>query len=195
MPRPSRQDVDDAIVDGAAALFARHGFAQTSLQAVADAVGYSKAGLLHHYPSKEALWAAAQSASRDRAHEVLDLVGALPLGPDRDRRALGALLDATLSRPGVTALTLSGILTPAEPRPEGEDPVLLDIFGVDPRHDPDRLVRVVMAVAGLSVATLVAHRIGAAPSWRGAIAAAAFDALGHPGPGAPAPPRSDQVEA
>src|SRR3712207_8758015 len=41
-----------------AALFARRGFEQTSVQAIADAVGLSKAGLLHHFPSKDALRAA-----------------------------------------------------------------------------------------------------------------------------------------
>jgi AcrR family transcriptional regulator len=72
--RPFRQQVDEGILDRAAGLFARHGFEQTSLQAVADAVGLSKAGLLHHFPSKGAL------------HEaVMDQAEGL------GRRAVGAL--------------------------------------------------------------------------------------------------------
>ena len=43
----------------AAGLFARHGFAHTSVQQVADAVGYSKPGLLHRFGSKDALFQAA----------------------------------------------------------------------------------------------------------------------------------------
>src|SRR3712207_9441823 len=53
--RGFRQQVDEGILDRAAALFARRGFTKTSVQDVADAVGLSKTGLLHHYPSKDAL--------------------------------------------------------------------------------------------------------------------------------------------
>ena len=55
VPTPFRQQVDAGILDRAAGLFAQRGFAKTSLQDVADAVGLSKAGLLHHFPSKDAL--------------------------------------------------------------------------------------------------------------------------------------------
>lgn len=43
------------IIEDATALFAREGYADTSLSDVARAVGVSKSTLLHHYPSKEEL--------------------------------------------------------------------------------------------------------------------------------------------
>jgi AcrR family transcriptional regulator len=43
------------ILDEAARLFAEHGFGGTSVGALARAVGGSKAGFYHYYPSKEAL--------------------------------------------------------------------------------------------------------------------------------------------
>src|SRR4028118_847198 len=48
--RPFRQQVDEGILDRAAALFARRGFAKTSVPDTADAVGPSKAGPAHHPP-------------------------------------------------------------------------------------------------------------------------------------------------
>src|SRR3712207_8119438 len=60
----------------------------TSVQAVADATGYSKAGLLHHYPSKETLREAVLAQAGTLAQGVLEQVRDLPLGPARDRRAL-----------------------------------------------------------------------------------------------------------
>ena len=81
MPRPTKQQIEDEILETAAALFARHGFKETSIQRVADAVGYSKTGLLHRYPSKEAL----QEAVVDRALAEMRAVEAeaegLPVGP------------------------------------------------------------------------------------------------------------------
>ena len=70
--RPTRQEIDDEIVERAAALFARYGFQETSLQRIADAVGYSKTGLLHRFPTKEAL----QDAVIERwAGKVRDIAG------------------------------------------------------------------------------------------------------------------------
>lgn len=64
------------------ALFARHGLADTSLQQITDAVRYSKAGLLRHFPSKEAICRAAVTAARDQAVSVLSRVNEIPAGAD-----------------------------------------------------------------------------------------------------------------
>ena len=88
------------ILDRAAALFARQGFAKTSVQDVADAVGLSKAGLLHHYPSKDALLRSRDGAGRRARAARARLVGDLPLGPARDRRALEVLVDVAQAHPG-----------------------------------------------------------------------------------------------
>jgi AcrR family transcriptional regulator len=198
--RPSRDQLDREIVDRAAALFARHGFAHTSLQAVADATGYSKAGLLHHFPSKQALHDAALARCRAQAEAVLDLVAPLPVGPERDLRAIAALADAALSSPGLTALNLGTVSTLAYGSPADHGPhdgaVLFATFGVDPADgDPDRLIRVISALAALSVVAVVAHQVVSDPTaWRRSIIAASFDALGHRRPGATTAPL-DQVEA
>lgn len=54
------------ILSDATALFARDGYADTSLREIAERVGVSKSALLHHYPSKDALLRAVL-VERDRA--------------------------------------------------------------------------------------------------------------------------------
>jgi AcrR family transcriptional regulator len=159
--RAFRQQIDEGILDRAAALFARRGFAKTSVQDVAAAVGLSKAGLLHHFPSKDALYAAVLAHAQTAGRQVLDRVQAAPLGPDRDRRALEVLVDVALAHPGMVALMLAPATQLAAEPDERELAVagsVLQAFGVDPgTTDPERRVRVVGALAALAVLTLAAH--------------------------------------
>lgn len=58
MARPRAADYDDKrnlIMEKAALLFARDGFAATSLSGLAEACGVSKSLIYHYYPSKEAI--------------------------------------------------------------------------------------------------------------------------------------------
>lgn len=55
---PSIKDAHRKIRDAAAAAFAEKGYDGTSLQEVATAVGVTKAGLYHYFPTKEALYEA-----------------------------------------------------------------------------------------------------------------------------------------
>ena len=197
--RPFRQQIDEGILDRAAALFARHGFEHTSLQAVADAVGLSKAGLLHHFRSKDALHEAVLALADTLGRQVLDQVGELPPGVGRDRRALEVLVDVALAYPGVVALLLAPATQAAAgaeaPDAGGPGAAALEAFGVDPSTgDPERTVRVIGALTALAVLTLAAHAQDTTTTWRPLILATCFDALGHGRSGAtlPAP---DQVEA
>jgi len=222
--RAFRQQADDQILDQAAALFARHGFAHTSVQTVADAVGLSKAGLLHHFPTKDALQAAVLAQSTALGQQVVDQVAHLPVGTERDRRAVEALTDVALAHPGLIALMLAPVTHGgrddlAAPGPDDAGAAALRAFGVDPAAgDTERVVRVVGALAAIAVLSLAANQHAQTTEWRPFVVAACTDALGHrqdgadaprrPGadapsrPGADAPsrpgadaPRSDQVEA
>jgi AcrR family transcriptional regulator len=195
--RPFRQQIDEGIVDRAAALFARRGFAKTSVQEIADAVGLSKAGLLHHFPSKESLWEAVVAQADALGQQVLTLVDELPPGPERDRRALDVLVDVALAHPGLVALLLAPLTTgdPGAPELEAAGAAALAAFGVDPTAPvSERSVRVTGALTAVAVLTLAAHAAGQTTAWRPHIVATCFDALGHSRPVA-ALPASHQVEA
>ncbi|QWC91292.1 TetR/AcrR family transcriptional regulator [Cupriavidus metallidurans] len=64
MFEPTKSEINADIIDRAATLFARHGFDHASLQQIANAVNYSKAGLLHHFSSKMAIYSAAVDTAR-----------------------------------------------------------------------------------------------------------------------------------
>jgi hypothetical protein len=126
---------------------------------------------------------------------VLDQLGDLPSGAARDRRALEVLVDVALAHPGLVALMLAPVTDlGAEPEPAVTD-LVLQAFGVDPdTTEPQRLVRVVGALAALAVLTLAAHAQDQTTAWRQHIVATCFDALGHHAAGA-TPSDPDQVEA
>lgn len=194
--RPFRDQVDAGILDRAAGLFAARGYAKTSVQDVAAAVGLSKAGLLHHFPSKDALHRAVLAQATGLGQRVLDQVAGLPVGPARDRRALEVLVDIALAHPGLVALLLSPVLSQEAGTAEidGAGAAALRAFGVDPAAPVcERSVRVVAALGGLAVLSLAAGQQDQAAEWRPWVLAACLDALG-PRPGAPTS-GSDQVEA
>lgn len=183
MLRLDRQQLEDGILDRAAALFARRGFEQTSVQAVADAVGYSKAGLLHHYPSKEALHGAVLAQARGLGRHLVEQVADVPPGADRDAAVVAALVDLALARPGLVSLMLNSATVPGrEKAGELEDlgTSVFEAFGIaDPEADRERCVRVIGASVAVGFLALTAHDSGDPAAWRPHIVATAVDALGH----------------
>ncbi|SHN43734.1 TetR/AcrR family transcriptional regulator [Cryptosporangium aurantiacum] len=180
MARVFRQQIDEGILNRAATLFARYGYAQTSVQAIADAVGMSKAGLLHYFPTKDALRDAVVAHSAALAQEVLDAVDGEPLGPARDRRVIEALADQAIARPGMVAFLVSSTATePSTPGAERIHRTVFRAFGADPDGEPERAIRVLGALGALSIVVLAAQRVGKAIPWRSHVIATSFDALGH----------------
>jgi len=182
VPRPTREQIDEEILDVAATLFARHGFKETSLQRIADAVGYSKTGLLHRFPTKEAL----QEAVLQRCVEEIraETASALehPPGPARDRAAIVAFAEFALRHPGFVALIL-GIFSSLE-TVEADGPVggiaaaVLEAFAVGAESDFPRRLRVAGALGALCVARLAFHD-HTSDEVRGHLVALSADALGH----------------
>ncbi len=198
--RAFRQQVDEGILDRAAGLFAQRGFAKTSVQDVADAVGLSKAGLLHHFPSKDALRTAVLAHADRVGGRVLDQVRDVPPGPVRDRRLVEAVVDGAFAHPGLVALLL------APPELVGSDPddpasaaaadAVLLAFGVDgDAPDAERRVRVLGALAALAVLTLTAHAEDRTSAWRPLIVDTCLDALDTPRADSPPLPHHPHPEA
>lgn len=106
--RPSSRDIDLAILEAAAEIFARHGWAGTSVQQIADAVGYSKAGLLRRFPSKQNLYDKTLTATRELVENLLEQVP--PLGePDRRDVLLRALITTSSAHLGKVKLIIAAM--------------------------------------------------------------------------------------
>lgn len=78
-PKAGSEDKRERILNEAVALFGAHGYAGTSLADIASAADISKAGLLHHFSSKDELFAQVL-ARRDREDvaDLFELVGEDP---------------------------------------------------------------------------------------------------------------------
>jgi AcrR family transcriptional regulator len=153
--RPSNEEIDERIIDVAAGVFAQLGYAQASVQRIADDTGYSKTGLLHRFGSKEQLrdavrerclaaFAAATSGTRTRKP-----------GPARDREIVAALVDLAMERPGFIALLLSGVTQPQTDDTawvHHEARALVDSgFGMDDTTPLPRRMRVLGCLGALGV--------------------------------------------
>ncbi|WP_433585789.1 TetR/AcrR family transcriptional regulator [Microbacterium hydrocarbonoxydans] len=101
------------ILDAALEVFAEGGYRSGSLREVAQRVGISEAGLLHHFPNKVALLEAVLSRRDDRSREMVPLDSDDPHAALRGVVALAAY-NATV--PGVVELycTLSAEATAAD---------------------------------------------------------------------------------
>jgi AcrR family transcriptional regulator len=182
MPRPTKQQIDDEILEVAAHLFARHGFKETSVQRIADTVGYSKTGLLHRFPTKEALQTAVIDRCVEQIRDTGGGVGGLGAGPERDRIVLTGLAHLAVAQPGMVALLLSSML--CEPESEiGQalaviGQTLADAFGDELHADTARALRITGALGAVAVASL-ALCDQLTPDSPARLAEIGFDALGH----------------
>ncbi|MBF4617264.1 TetR/AcrR family transcriptional regulator [Clavibacter sp. VKM Ac-2873] len=152
------------ILEAALALIAERGYSASSLQEIADAVGISKAGVLHYFDSREALIAAVLE-ERD-AHSAADYLETLPDGDPGDM--VGMLLRASsrnADTPGLVALYSR---------------VVVDAAGVEhPAHAyiAGRYARVVGAVADQVRALGVELPAGLDPDSFARVAVAVSDGL------------------
>jgi AcrR family transcriptional regulator len=95
--RPARRRSSDRgarreeILDGAAEMFAEHGYDGASLRHIAAHVGISHPGMLHHFPSKESLLGAVIDRLEAHAQAALDHVDDIGADPAALFRALGEL--------------------------------------------------------------------------------------------------------
>lgn len=175
------EESKEAILAAARQLFAKRGYRGTSLASIAEAAGLSQPGLLHHYPSKDALLLAVL-ASRDAE-------GSRISRPQPQKPSIGiidglaALVEHNESQPEVVALfsTLLGEAV-ADDHPAHEYFVqryeciranfaqLLRegqaAHALAPGIDPDALANVLIAVLdGLQFQWLLDHSVDMSASY------------------------------
>ncbi len=89
MARPQAADYADkreAILDMAAELFARRGFAGASLADLAEASGYSKSSLYHYFGDKQAILCQAMQAHLAELTAIADTAMDVTLPPEQQLR-------------------------------------------------------------------------------------------------------------
>jgi AcrR family transcriptional regulator len=184
MPRPTKQEIEDEILEMAATLFARHGFKETSIQRVADAVGYSKTGLLHRFPTKEALQDAVVERAIAEMRAIADEADGLPVGARRDRVVITGIARLALNRPGAVALLLSGLMSaPDSETLQQVGAIVFAAFGIADQEclteiELPRMLRIIGALGALAVTSVAMHD-KLTPAALDGIVEVSYDALGH----------------
>src|SRR5271167_2314529 len=89
-------DTRARILEVALQLFTEHGFDGTTLQQIADRLGFTKAALYYHFRSKDDLLEALLAPAVAGLEELLDTHEHLPDTPSQRRRFIEAYLNFLL---------------------------------------------------------------------------------------------------
>src|SRR5688500_15701044 len=158
--RQTAAEIDHAILDVAAGIFATYGFTHTSVQQIADAVGYSKPGLLHRFGSKEALHRAVLTEVSETVQEIVGHAVAHSDQPDQITQVLELMTRKALDRPGMVQMMLRAFESdgtePGVEAIQGMGYRLVD--GLDhPLSSPAERLRVVLALKLIVTAAMTQH--------------------------------------
>jgi AcrR family transcriptional regulator len=186
-------ELEAATLDAVAGVFAARGVAATSVQAAAEAAGFSKTGLLSRYKTKDGLFAAVADHSQSLISGILEELKPATWGPERDDQAVELFTDMALASPGSMALLLAALISADDDLRAALEPTVPLIWRIfDPstvdidtvemaRLHPEVFARRVRAVAAIgAIVTVVAATNSAMPVayLRPLISTAARNALG-----------------
>ena len=154
MVRRTGADTKQEILNAATRLFSDYGYRGTSLADIAHEIGYSKASVLYHFASKEALLAELIAPAAADLQALLARLSALPLAQAR-RFAIEGYADLTVTYKEIVAVL------------QTEEPLLLQdphframgelgerLIRVLQGEDPNAQARVaaIMVVVGIAAA-------------------------------------------
>jgi AcrR family transcriptional regulator len=108
-------DTRTRILDTALELFSEHGFDGTTLQQIADRLGFTKAALYYHFRSKDALLQATVTPAIAGLEELLNAHEGLPDSPAQRRRFMEDYLDHLLCHRRLIAYMVSDLAIVAHP--------------------------------------------------------------------------------
>lgn len=96
--RPKRSEVRARILAAATATFARHGFAGTSIDAIAEAAGFTKGAVYSNFGSKDDLFFALMDQQiESRTRLVTEVARGLPQGGPQALAAIGERLTRAIT--------------------------------------------------------------------------------------------------
>ena len=181
MTRRTGADTRQEILNAATRLFSDYGYRGTSLADIAHEIGYSKASVLYHFASKEALLAELIAPAAADLQALLAHASALPLAQAREFAVTG-YADLTVTHKEAVAIL------------QGEEPLLLQdprfqtigvlyerLIGVLQGQDHSLQARVAAIVVVVGTAAVCTERSDLPPEQlQPALVAVALRALGLP---------------
>jgi AcrR family transcriptional regulator len=152
---PGAADTRQRLIDVAVDLFTRHSFAGTSLQMIADEMGFTKAAIYYHFRTREELLAAVIEPIFAQLSGVIDAAEVQRTANARaDHMLRGYAELAVANRALVSVLACDpSVTTLLREQPHWADLInrQLSLLAGD-HHDPGGLIRATVALAGISSA-------------------------------------------
>jgi AcrR family transcriptional regulator len=112
-------DTRSRILDAALDVFSEHGFEGSTLQQIADRLGFTKAALYYHFRSKDDILGALLAPANTGLEEMLDAHAGTPDTHGRRRQFMADYLDYLLSHRRLIAYISSDLATLAHPAMAG----------------------------------------------------------------------------
>ena len=155
VPTPGPADTRQRLIDVAVDLFTRHSFAGTSLQMIADEMGFTKAAIYYHFRTREELLGAVVEPIFDQLSDIITAAEALRGANARADHMLRGYADlAVANRALVSMLACDpSVTTLLRDQSEWADLIsrqLRLLAGAEP--DPGGLIKATVALAGISSA-------------------------------------------
>jgi AcrR family transcriptional regulator len=116
---PHAADTRSRILDAALDVFSEHGFEGSTLQQVADRLGFTKAALYYHFRSKDDILGALVTPANTGIEAMLGAYAGTPDTPARRRQFMAAYIDYLLSHRHLIAYISSDLATLAHPAMAG----------------------------------------------------------------------------
>ena len=155
LERAGMRDTRKRLIDTAVELFTRHSFAGTSLQMIADELGFTKAAIYHHFRTREQLLGAVLEPILDELHAVVESAEARRTAHASAEHMLSGYAALAVRNRGLVAVLAAdpGVTMAVQERPEWADLIkrqLALLADVDP--GPAGVVKAAMVFAGMAAA-------------------------------------------
>jgi AcrR family transcriptional regulator len=151
---PPPADTRSRILDTALDVFSEHGFEGSTLQQIADRLGFTKAALYYHFRSKDDILGALLAPASSGIEEMLDAYAGRPDTPGRRRQFMADYLDYLLGHRRLIAYISSDLATLAHPAMAGshERRARMEAMLAGDDLDFADQIRVAMAFGGIHAA-------------------------------------------
>lgn len=152
----ARTDTRARLLTTALRLFTEHGVEGTSLQMIADALGFTKAAVYYHFKTKDEITEAVSEPALHDLGQLLDEAGKLRRHGPRVEFVLSGLVDLVLRHRALLAVfcTDPGVARAIDKKLHGEMNLLgriQELLGGE-EADPDTVVAAHVALAGVALA-------------------------------------------
>lgn len=153
--RAGTTDTRTRLIEVAVKLFTRHSFAGTSLQMIADDLGFTKAAIYHHFRTREQLLSAVLQPMLDELRSVVESAESRRTARARAEHMLSCYAALAVRNRGLVAVLAAdpSVAAALNERPDWGDVItrqLALLADVDP--GPAGEVKAAMVYAGMSAA-------------------------------------------